>query len=257
MPTGNRSACVATSRCTIPDKYFNVNMPGTVNVHMVVPTAHAHRPSSSWLHDSVLHRTLDCSDIQGEPDVWVLRPFDPYPDSPTPEIDAELLLLLADVGWMSRGKSSRRVIAPCVAPDKKGMTRAGVRMMWLGSYRRDPDPINFSTLLSALSPRVLVVLGGGEGSTASAKASASSSSADRATHFLLKQGIARRRLLVLPSARTGRRRRPSAADPEGNLGLVENAREVLQQAAKLVAPDWEARSQLGNFVTRQWWQHDR
>ena len=238
----SRSACIATSFCTIPEKVWNIRLPAQLTVHLVVATAHAHQPSSSWFHDAVTHGTLDCSDIVGESDAWALKGFDPIPDAPDVEADAEVLLLLADIPWMSRGTSSRRMLAPCASPSSEAMARHGVQMMWLGSYRRDPAPIELSAVLRALSPRSAVVLGGGgDSATASADSGSSSKSLERATRFLQHQlNVPRRRLLVLPTARAGRRRRTGA-------GALENTRDVLQLAATLAQPDWETRSRTGEF----------
>ena len=158
------------------------------------------------------------------------------------EIDAEALVVLTDVKRLLNAKSSRRMVAPCVQPNVEVLGSQGIRMLWLGSYREDPEPVEFTTLLKGLAPRSLIVLGAGIESSKSATGTVSERSMRHATRLLQQQGVARRRILVLADAGVARRSRAAGAQDAAPTGVAENTRKVLRLGAKLVEPDWAARA---------------
>ena len=211
----------------MPASSWSHGLPSQLTIHMVVNSAHAHAASSSWLHEAVLAGLLDCSDIAGSSRVWSLRPFDPQTVEATADADAEVLLLLADVAKMARGRIARRMLSPCVSPSHTAMARRGVRMAWQGSYRKPPPDVEFTEVLRALSPRAAVILGG-SGTGADGVAAASSGRVATATHFLREHGIATRRTLLY-SSRAGRHRKSGVSS-------VSSGGEVMRFAASLVDP---------------------
>ena len=233
-------ACIATSLCSIPEDVWELGLPGSLTVHLIAPVGLPHRATSSWLHDALVRRSIDCSDVTGDRGVWSLRPFDPQPFEGPHERDAEVLLVLADLARMAQGKKARRVLPACTSPVGAGLAKRGVRMEWHGpihgSYERDPPTVELGSLLRELSPYTAVVLGGGTDASASAEASASESHVDRARFYLRKHGVPHERVLALPSLRAARRARERDGARRVS-GPVATTRRVLRFASELVERD--------------------
>ena len=107
-------------------------------------------------------------------------------------------------------------------------------MTWQGPMLKSetPKPVELAAALKALSPRSGVVLAGSlAGDAKSASTSSNAARVRAATRYICEQGVERRRLLVLPSARGGRHRRRHDSG-----GEVVEWREALRFADRLVMP---------------------
>lgn len=150
-------ACIATSTCVVQG--WNHELPGSITLHLLVDRNRAQQQlRTSWLHAAIAGGMLDCSDISGDRRVWSMRPFDPQQHAVSPSLDAEALLVLADVGRLARKKGAGRPLPACSMAATQQWQDSSVRIAWHGSYRVPPPQLSLASLFSALSPRTAIVL---------------------------------------------------------------------------------------------------
>ena len=235
-------ACIATSTCAVPGSVADRSLPSAITLHLVMGTAHA---DSNALLGNELASLLDCSDIAGSRSVWSLRPFDPHTGAVSASVNAEVMLVLADIGK----RQVRKMLSACSGPmTNTGLERRGVRMTWQGSYRSAAPAVELGAALRVLSPRAAVVLSfGGSGWSSSAKVATGLSAF--AARFLREHGVHFRRTLVLHSPRREKRQQQRR---------FERGKEVLRFAASMLDVGHEA----GHEASSRWqsslgWQSTR
>jgi hypothetical protein len=225
MPRNASSSCIATCSCIV--RKWERSLPSSVTLHIVLDGSFQRGLHGTWLHHAVSHGTLDCSDITGDPNVWSLRPFDPLSHVVSPELDAEVVVFMADLDRLLRGHSSTHTLPlpPCTwlatnSASKVSTAANTMRVAWQSSYRVTPPAFDVHGILRALSPRSAVIL-------TEPRSSGSS-------RFLREHGVTRQRTLVVRRTRGGR---------HSPGGLDADAVAVLRLASNLVEPSSTRRNQ--------------